>query len=101
MSLESDVERGMQAQRLLKDPMVVEAFQTVAKTLHEAWERCPVRDREGQHELRLMLELLSQLKSFFDLALSDGELAAQTIHAREESKKGYSPAQWKREYYGY
>lgn len=101
MSLESDVERGMQAQRLLKDPLIVEAFSTLRQTLLEAFERCPIRDREGQHELRLMLELLGQFKSFFDLAVSDGELAAQTIHAREESKKGYSPAQWKREYYGY
>lgn len=101
MSLEKDIERAQHAKRLLADPLIQGAFVTLAQTLHEAWERCPIRDREGQHELRLMLELLGQLKSYFDLAISDGELAAQTIKAREDSKKGYSPAQWKREYYGY
>ena len=101
MSLEADIERGQHAKRLLNDPLIREAFETLSGTLHAAWESSPIRDREGQHEIKLMLKLLSDLKGYFDLALSDGELAAQTLKAREESKKGYSPAQWKREYYGY
>jgi len=101
MTLESDIERGQHAKRLLNDPLIQEAFGSLSVALHTAWETSPIRDREGQHEIKLMLKLLSDLKGYFDLALSDGELAAQTLKAREESKKGYSPAQWKREYYGY
>lgn len=101
MSLDSQVDRGLAAQRILNDPLVQDAFKTVAEGLHVAWAECPVRDLEGQHELKLMLKLLSDVRQYFEIALSEGESAAQTIKAREESKKGYSPAQWKREYYGY
>ena len=101
MSLETDIERAQQAERLVRDPLINEAFESVALALHAAWEACPIRDREGQHELKLQLKLLRDVRSYFDLAISDGQLAAQTIQARENSKKGYSPAEWKREYYGY
>lgn len=101
VTLEAQVDRGQHAERILTDPLVVGAFETVALSLHAAWEACPIRDREGQHELKLMLKLLSDLKGYFDLAISDGQLAADQIRLREDSHKGYSPAQWKREYYGY
>jgi hypothetical protein len=100
-TLESQVDRGVRAERILNDPLVIDAFQVVAASLHAAWEAAPIRDKEGQHELKLMLKLLTDVKSYFDLALSDGQLAAAEIRSREESKQGYSPAQWKREYYGY
>lgn len=101
MILETQVERGRQAQRILDDPLVREAFNSVGQTIHELWAECPVRDREGQHELKLMLKLLGDLKGYFDLAISDGSTAADEIRAREQSKRAYSPAEWKREYYGY
>jgi len=100
-TLETQVDRGVRAERILNDPLVVDAFNVVAATLHAAWEAAPIRDREGQHELKLMLKLLSDLKGYFDLAISDGQLAAEEIRSREQSKHAYSPAQWKREYYGY
>ena len=101
MTLEAQVDRGVHAQRLLNDPLVVEAFEAVRASLVAAWEAAPIRDKEGQHELKLMLKLLADVRSYFDLAISDGQLAADEIQLREQGKKAYSPAQWKREYYGY
>ena len=99
MTLEAQVERGRRAQEILQDPLIMGAFESVALALHAAWEASPIRDKEGQHELKLMLKLLSDLKGYFDLALSDGQLAAEEIRIR--SREPLSPAQWKREYYGY
>ncbi len=92
MTLADQVERGQQAAALLKNTMLAEAFDGVAKEIHERWESCPVRDHEGAHELKLMLKLLIDVKSMLELAISDGSAALKEIEFRE--KKILSPAQW-------
>lgn len=97
MSADDVIERGQQAARLLNDPMLVDAFDQVAVGLHQAWENAPIRDREGQHELKLMLKLLNDVRANLAITLENGTLAAIDIKGREK----LSPPQWRREYYGY
>lgn len=92
MNLPEQIERGNHAKRLLQDPLLSEAFENVSQAIHEQWAACPLRDREGAHELRLMLKLLGDVKTVLEGALADGKVAAAELD--RINRKVLSPAQW-------
>jgi hypothetical protein len=97
MSIENDLERGQRAQAVLNNPAFTDAFQMVEKAIYEAWSAAPIRDHEGQHELKLQLKLLSDVRANLERALADGKLAAEELKRLNERK---SPAQWRKVMYG-
>lgn len=82
MSLEKDIERGNHAARLINDPLLQEAFQTVRNAIHEQWEASPLRDVEGQVALRSMLNQLRDVQAVLEVALSDGKAAVEELNRR-------------------
>ena len=76
MSLTEDMDRGQKAARLLSDPLLLQAKEEVSKAIHEAWERAPIRDKEGAHELRLMLKALSDVWALLETAVANGKMSA-------------------------
>jgi hypothetical protein len=96
VSIQSDLDRGTRAERLLNDPMLTEAFESVKAAILLAWASAPMRDREGAHELKLMLKLLSDVRSALEVALADGKIAAAELQRQNE--KLLTPAQFSREY---
>lgn len=70
------IDRGAKATRLLEDPLLQESFANVRKAIHERWERAPISDREGQHELRIMLHLVDSVEGFLREAITNGKIAA-------------------------
>ena len=97
MNLERDLDRGQRAERLLQDPMLNEAFSLVETAIHQAWASAPIRDREGQHELKLQLKLLGDVRANLEQALQDGKLAASELKRINTS---ISPAQWQKVMHG-
>lgn len=93
MAQQDDIDRGQRAARLLADPTLQEAFGSVEQAIHEQWAQSPIRDHEGQHELRLMLKLLGDVRAVLESAVSDGKVAAQRIDELN-SRRVLSPAQW-------
>jgi hypothetical protein len=73
--------------------MLQEAFGSVEQAIHEKWADCPMRDREGAHELKLMLKLLGDVRAVLEAAVSDGKIAAQRLDELN-SRRVLSPAQW-------
>jgi hypothetical protein len=96
VSLQEEAERGAKADKLLKDPMLAEAFDLVAKAIHERWEVCPMRDRDGAHELKLQLKLLGDVRANLEQAVNDGKLAAADL--RERKHRELSPADFSAQY---
>jgi hypothetical protein len=92
MTLEDQMTRGAKAQALLQNPLFVEAFESVSNAIHDQWANCPIRDRDGAHELRLMLKLLNDVRSVFELAVSDGKEARRRLD--ELNKPVLTPKQW-------
>jgi hypothetical protein len=90
--LTKDVERGNQAARLLNDPVLCDAFEEVKRAIHEQWASCPLRDREGAHELRLMLKLTNDVWAVLEAALSDGKVAVQELERL--NRKVLTPKEW-------
>lgn len=91
MTLERDLTRGAHAQRLLEDTLLTEAFENVEKAIHEKWANAPLSDRDGQHELLLMLKLLRDVRANLEHALADGKFAADKL---KHMNRNLSPAEF-------
>jgi len=96
MTLEADRERGQKAQKLLDDPILREAFDQVHQVIVEQWENAPIRDKEGAHELKLMLTLLRDVRSVLERAITDGKIAASELEAL--NRREQSPASFRATY---
>lgn len=73
------IERADRAAKLLGDPVLSEAFAAVEAALHAQWGECPLRDRDGAHELRLMLKLLRDVRANLERAVANGKLEKAEI----------------------
>lgn len=76
MTEEERMERASKAAVLLANPMLTDGFDLVRKSIVEKWEQSPIRDKEGQHELKLMLKLLSDVRAALEQAVNDGKVIA-------------------------
>lgn len=74
MNEEKRLERGARAQQLLNDPLIAEAFELVRQGIVDRWSQAPVRDRDGAHELKLMLKLLGDVHAALNQAVNDGKV---------------------------
>lgn len=84
MSLENDINRAQQAKFLLDNPIYQEAIKAVRDGLIQSWSDAPIRDVEGQHELKLMLKLLTDLEKNILRAVNDGKLAQIEIERKKK-----------------
>ena len=73
--MDKDLKRGSHAEQLLRDELFNEAFDTVESAIIDKWKTCPIRDREGEHELKLMLVLLGDIKGYIVEVMNTGILA--------------------------
>ena len=66
--------RAERAQQLLNDPLFQEASERLERDIFEAWARTGIRDKEGQHELLLMLQTARKFKAIFQGFIATGEM---------------------------
>lgn len=92
MTLQEDLTRGQKADRLLHDPTLCEAFDLVRDAIIQKWETTPLRDRDGAHELKLMLKLLGDVRANLEQAVADGKLAAAEL--KQQARRDLSPAEY-------
>jgi hypothetical protein len=84
MNLHEEVGKGARAEQFLKSDVYQEAFNKVRQGILERWSSSPVGDKEGQHELRLMLKCLEDMHLNIVSVVNSGKLASLQI---EEEKK--------------
>jgi hypothetical protein len=75
MTQDEEIRRGQEAGRLLNDPMLKGAFDSVEKGLVDAMRRVAMGDKDTQHELVLSLQLLARVKGHMLEAMETGKLA--------------------------
>lgn len=80
------IDRGSRADRLLKDDEFQAAVKSVRELLIAEWERCPIRDKDGAHEIKLMLKLLNDLQAHIRSVVEDGKLARIEVDRLESLK---------------
>lgn len=74
MTEDERVERAQKAAMLMQNPLLAEAFTHVRLAIIERLEQTPIRDRDGAHELRLMLKLLSDVRKALGQFVNDGKV---------------------------
>lgn len=87
-SLQQEVSDGGRAEALLKNETFQKAFSEVRQAIIAAWEKAPIRDTEGQQQLKLMLKLLKDLEANIKTVVQTGQLASLQISqgAEKESR---------------
>lgn len=73
--LDTESNRGEHAARLLSDPLLNEAFDTLQERFSDAWINSPSRDVEGREVLWLSQKLLTQIKSHLFSIVETGQMA--------------------------
>lgn len=72
-------QRGKQAEQVLNNEIYKEAFESVRLGILDAWQNSPIRDKEGQHELKLMHKLLVDVQKNMENVMQTGKLARLQI----------------------
>jgi hypothetical protein len=81
-----ETERGQRAKELWENEVFTEAREAVRQGILDTWATSPVADKEGQHELRLMLKLLGDLEANILRFMADGQMAKLEIERTTAEK---------------
>jgi hypothetical protein len=79
---ERDIQRGERALQLLREPLIVEAFQIIEQDLIEKWQTSPARDVQARETLYLSQMLLKRLQAQLELVMHTGQVAKATLAQR-------------------
>jgi len=79
--------RTNRAKSLLEDAELTAAFNGVRTALLERFEACPIRDIEGQHEIKLMLKLLSDVRANLQSVVDSGKVIEYNVSMLERARR--------------
>lgn len=85
--LNREVARGDRAKAILDDEIYQEAWREVEAAIIQKWRECPIRDRDGAHELKLMLKLLEDVHGHINTVMQSGKMAAMQLEAEKKRKE--------------
>lgn len=74
--LVEEASRGARAKAILEAEIYRESMKSVRSAIIEKWESCPIRDQEGQHELKIMLKLLKEVEAHLKTVMETGKMAS-------------------------
>lgn len=83
----NDIERGSHAEKLLSDPLLIEAFESKRVQLLLSLEDLPMTDAVGAEQIRLSLKLLKGLRADLEGYVRDGKVAAQKLEAERNQRE--------------
>lgn len=86
MNLHKDAAFGAAARAFAENEVYKKAFSDVRAGILAKWEEAPLRDTEGQHQLKIMLKLLNDLEMNIKRAVDTGKLAEVQI-AQEKDQE--------------
>lgn len=74
-----EAERGQRANDLLDNALFIESFSLVESNIIQKWRDCRITDKDSQHELKVMLHLLSEVKRHIETVAETGKLANERL----------------------
>ena len=78
MSPEAEITRGHNAQRVLKDAMYVEAFDSIEKRLIDLMTSADMDDAKGTH-LRHLLTAHRKVRQYMEQVMIGGKMASEQL----------------------
>ena len=85
--LEREAARGQEAKEVLGNRLFVEAWTTVESGIIQKWRDCPIKELDSQHELKLMLHVMSEVRRYIEIAAETGKLAQIQLSTDSKVKK--------------
>lgn len=95
--LRNEAARGLRANELMADELIVEAFDTLNARLTSEWASSPVRDTEGRERIWLMQKLLKSVGDHLNEIATTGKLGA--LQLEQERTLAQKAKEWAREIY--
>jgi hypothetical protein len=80
------IARAEHADRILNDPLVMEAFQTIEKAIRDQVFDLPIEAVEQREKLVLMDKSRQQFVNLFELAVRGGEVTRYELAAEANTK---------------
>jgi hypothetical protein len=78
----SDVQaRASAAQRLLDDPMLIEALANIRHAAINAWEATPIADTQAREFAWLTVKVVGRIEAELQSVIDSGKIAAARIQA--------------------
>lgn len=68
-------DRGSQAESLLRNPILVEAFDVLSETYLNAWKESPVKAEDDRERIFLMYKNLLAVRAHLEEIVNTGKLA--------------------------
>ena len=78
------IERGHQAEQLLKSAAFERAWQRVRQGVHERWALSPITDKDGQHELRLLIKVMDDIEGNLHQEMQSGLMAQAQLRKEQD-----------------
>ncbi|MBP2301566.1 hypothetical protein [Azospirillum picis] len=73
--LQEDINRGQHAQRLLDDPLLVEAFAQLEADYIAGWRSTGARDTDARERLWQAVQIVGKVKAHLEKVAAHGKLA--------------------------
>ena len=83
MDAHYESERGNEARLLIENRIYQDTLKTLRDGILQKWRDCPIRDKEGQHELKLMDKILTDIEKHIRQVADTGKMA-DILLAQEE-----------------
>lgn len=87
MPLNEELRRGEQARQLIENELYQDAITNVKQAIIDKWQQAPLRDREGHHELKLMLKLMGDLTGYIQTTMETGKMAQIQLESERRMTK--------------
>lgn len=83
MTPEETISHAQAAKKLLEQPLLKDALDTIEREIIVAWEACPIRDTDGKEELWKLMKTAKKFRGILQGVVESGQLAE---HALKEQK---------------
>lgn len=84
--LRTQQERAAHAERLLKDPLLQEAFETLNTQFMRTWRQTDVNDTEARERIYNLCTALDTLKQQIASVIVDGKIAKMNLEQQQKNR---------------
>lgn len=81
------VNRGFEAERILNDPLVIEALDKIDNGLISAMKQSAIGDKETHHQLVIALQVADKFKKNLKEVIDTGKLESVTLKEHNKLKQ--------------
>lgn len=81
MSLESDIERGRNAQAVLDNPVYAASYSLIEQELTRLWRES--RDKDEREDIHKLLRMLDKTRNVLESTMRSGKLAADQLRQKQ------------------